>query len=272
MSFEHGLKPGEILNNEQLCATFKCSPQGGMRRSIETNTLLIISNHTRAVYEDRWVDGILHYTGMGLRGDQQLSFAQNKTVAESANSGVELFLFEVFEAGQYIFRGPVVLAATPYQEKQPDEDRNIRKVWVFPLALSGDSLGYAVPKDIINKKQEKKAQTARRLSDEELERRARHSRKGVGTRPVSTTTYERNEYVVCLAKRRANGVCQLCLNSAPFVDLNGDPFLETHHIVWLSKGGDDTIENTIALCPNCHRKMHVLALSADVHLLKQRVL
>lgn len=24
---------------------------------------------------------------------------------------------------------------------------------------------------------------------------------------------------------------------------------------WLSNDGEDTIDNTIALCPNCHRKM-----------------
>ncbi|WP_429628901.1 HNH endonuclease [Tunturiibacter psychrotolerans] len=36
------------------------------------------------------------------------------------------------------------------------------------------------------------------------------------------------------------------------------PYLECHHIVWLARGGDDTIENTVAMCPNCHRRMHVL--------------
>jgi 5-methylcytosine-specific restriction protein A len=66
-----------------------------------------------------------------------------------------------------------------------------------------------------------------------------------------------------LAKRRAQGICQLCDDPAPFVDKKGNPFLETHHIVWLSKDGEDTIENTVALCPNCHRKMHSLNLKYD---------
>jgi 5-methylcytosine-specific restriction protein A len=39
--------------------------------------------------------------------------------------------------------------------------------------------------------------------------------------------------------------------------------LETHHIKWLSKDGEDCIENTVALCPNCHRKMHILDLGDD---------
>jgi hypothetical protein len=39
-------------------------------------------------------------------------------------------------------------------------------------------------------------------------------------------------------------------------------FFESHHIVWLFKGGDDTIENSTALCPNCHRKMQSLNLKS----------
>ena len=29
-------------------------------------------------------------------------------------------------------------------------------------------------------------------------------------------------------------------------------------IQWLSEGGLDSIDNCVALCPNCHRKMHVV--------------
>ena len=45
---------------------------------------------------------------------------------------------------------------------------------------------------------------------------------------------------------------------APFSDKNGEPYLESHHVEWLSKGGEDSIDNVVALCPNCHRKMHVV--------------
>ena len=93
--------------------------------------------------------------------------------------------------------------------------------------------------------------------------RARYSKKGVGTRQVSTSTYDRNVYVAELARRRANGACQLCEKPAPFMDKTGQPFLESHHTIWLSQGGEDSIENTVALCPNCHRKMHVLNLDSD---------
>lgn len=85
---------------------------------------------------------------------------------------------------------------------------------------------------------------------------------------VSTTQYKRDHYIAELAKREANGVCQLCGANAPFVDGAGIPYLESHHIIWLSQGGSDTIDNTIAVCPNCHRRLHVLNDEGDVEHLK----
>lgn len=83
-------------------------------------------------------------------------------------------------------------------------------------------------------------------------------------------TYIRDPIIAEIAKRKAKGKCQLCCLNAPFTDKFGKPYLETHHIDWLSTGGEDTVENTIALCPNCHRKMHSLALPEDIALLRER--
>jgi len=108
-----------------------------------------------------------------------------------------------------------------------------------------------------------KIKKARRLSDEELKKRALKSKKKPGKRTVSTNQYDRNPYVSELIQRQANGVCQLCNQKAPFYNQEGIPFLETHHIIWLSKGGEDSVHNTVALCPNCHRKMHILNNKSD---------
>ncbi|MEW8959821.1 HNH endonuclease [Neomoorella humiferrea] len=35
--------------------------------------------------------------------------------------------------------------------------------------------------------------------------------------------------------------------------------------------GEDTINNTVALCPNCHRRMHVLDLAADRERLRREI-
>ncbi|MSR17052.1 MAG: HNH endonuclease, partial [Methylococcaceae bacterium] len=50
----------------------------------------------------------------------------------------------------------------------------------------------------------------------------------------------------------------------------GEPYLESHHIEWLANGGADSIENTTALCPNCHRKMHSLNSPSDRDYLTQK--
>ena len=71
---------------------------------------------------------------------------------------------------------------------------------------------------------------------------------------VTTRVYKRSPYVVAEVLLRANGKCQSCRCDAPFLKEDGTPFLEVHHIEWLSKGGEDSVENAIALCPNCHRQ------------------
>lgn len=73
---------------------------------------------------------------------------------------------------------------------------------------------------------------------------------------VRTLQYQRAPILKILAKDRAKGVCEGCLSTAPFTTNIGDPFLEVHHIVPLSEGGQDIRQNVVALCPNCHRRAH----------------
>jgi 5-methylcytosine-specific restriction protein A len=264
METKEKLIPGTIIDNDRLTRIFKCSPQGGMRRSHATNALVLISDHTKAIYDDRWIADTFHYTGMGLQGDQRLEFSQNKTLYESRANGVELFLFEVFTPREYVFIGPVSLAGEPYREQQPDSNNAIRNVWVFPLKLSqADATPQAIPADLLKSQEALKQKVARKLSNEELEERIKYQRAAPEVRETSARTTVRDANVAEYAKRRARGVCQLCSNPAPFCDKSGTPFLEVHHVKWLSKGGFDAPENAVALCPNCHRKMHVLDLGSD---------
>ncbi len=92
---------------------------------------------------------------------------------------------------------------------------------------------------------------------------------GSGGKKESTYEgYIRSQKVVDETKRRAHGSCQLCGKPAPFKDKNGVGYLEAHHVDWLSRGGKDGTDNTVALCPNCHTKMHVVDDPADVQFLK----
>lgn len=74
---------------------------------------------------------------------------------------------------------------------------------------------------------------------------------------VQVVVYNRNKDVVDAVLYRAKGKCEGCRNNAPFRRrANGSPYLEVHHKIPLSEDGDDTTENAVALCPNCHRKQH----------------
>lgn len=67
----------------------------------------------------------------------------------------------------------------------------------------------------------------------------------------------RNPDVIAEVLLRAQGHCEACLLQAPFRRrTDNTPYLEVHHRIPLADGGDDTVENAIALCPNCHRQAH----------------
>lgn len=74
---------------------------------------------------------------------------------------------------------------------------------------------------------------------------------------VEHKAYLRNSDIVAEKLLRAKGICEDCGAKAPFFKKSdGTPYLEVHHIISLASGGEDTLENTVALCPNCHRKRH----------------
>ena len=74
---------------------------------------------------------------------------------------------------------------------------------------------------------------------------------------IVSKSYQRNPDVVVEVLHRAAGQCERCNSAAPFKRRSdGSDYLEVHHKVQLANGGDDTVENAIALCPNCHRELH----------------
>lgn len=72
----------------------------------------------------------------------------------------------------------------------------------------------------------------------------------------TTKSYIRDPKVKAWVLRRANGICELCKQPAPFTSIDGLSYLEAHHVKPLAEGGPDTPDNTVAVCPNCHRELH----------------
>lgn len=263
-------EPGDVVDNTKLQDVFKCSGQGGMRRGKRTNSLVIVSNHVKSLYGDRWEGEVLHYIGMGRKGDQSFDYMQNKTLYESDSNGVEVHLFEVFKEKEYTYQGQVKLVEQPYMQNEADDDGRTRKVCVFPVSVVSEEHA-RVDEETLERLEEKARKKAARMSQNELLEKASSSKGRPGYRKTEVTHHQRNPYVIEYAKKWANGVCQLCEQPAPFESKDGTPYLETHHIEWLARGGEDTVENTVALCPNCHKKMHVLDDRVDVSNLQQKV-
>lgn len=79
---------------------------------------------------------------------------------------------------------------------------------------------------------------------------------------VLSRAFRRNADVIVEVLERAKGHCEQCGSAAPFFRVsNGSPYLEVHHRLPLAQGGDDTVPNSVALCPNCHRQNHFGAAS-----------
>ncbi|OGR08032.1 MAG: hypothetical protein A2511_17535 [Deltaproteobacteria bacterium RIFOXYD12_FULL_50_9] len=97
------------------------------------------------------------------------------------------------------------------------------------------------------------------LQDSGAKRRVRLQ--AAATRPARvlalTHVYARNPDVVAEVLVRATGVCEVCRKPAPFRRAkDSSPYLEVHHKIQLADNGEDTVENAIAVCPNCHRQAH----------------
>jgi 5-methylcytosine-specific restriction protein A len=84
-------------------------------------------------------------------------------------------------------------------------------------------------------------------------------RHGVAKLDFLAGRFLRDPNIVGWVLEAARGICEVCSEPAPFLKEDGEPYLEVHHVRWLSEGGPDTTDNAVACCPNCHRKLHFSA-------------
>jgi 5-methylcytosine-specific restriction endonuclease McrA len=74
--------------------------------------------------------------------------------------------------------------------------------------------------------------------------------------PTNGKGFLRDPMVKAWVLQEADGHCEACGNLAPFMEDDGEQYLEVHHVRSLASGGSDKPSNAIALCPNCHRRCH----------------
>ena len=236
----------------------------------------ITDEQTQAGYE---IASAVYDGAMSAKAGAQRLHAEHGVNAASAQDFITIFKSMMegkayhrtlsIPATRYFFdrlaaeRGPVALAnaieATrqhlDYYERlekggaQPTKRAILREYAAHPPQLK--DLG------LINEEFARKVETSASDSPD-----ARHARLPTAvSRPakvrVTTETFVRNPDVVAETLYRAQGRCGRCGEPAPFRRRrDGTPYLEVHHKKQLKDGGDDTVENAIALCPNCHRHQH----------------
>jgi 5-methylcytosine-specific restriction protein A len=202
-------------------------------------------------YEDGWQedDGVFLYTGQGQVGDMEFKRG-NKAIQNHVADGKQLFLFRAIGKGQPVeFFGEFECASIDFSDG-PDVNGNPRKTIRFNLvsfAVPITNEGLEGVKPIVSKPFYDLRQSAfaavapTETNNWRMAKQIRRQRSS-----------EIREYVL----RRADGICELTGEKAPFSKPNGEPYLEVHHIKKLSDGGLDHPVNCAAITPNVHRQIH----------------
>ena len=68
---------------------------------------------------------------------------------------------------------------------------------------------------------------------------------------INGKTYKRHNYLMAMVKKYRDYKCQFC--STTILKANGEYYIEACHIKPKAKGGKDSLDNILILCPNCHK-------------------
>ncbi len=128
--------------------------------------------------------------------------------------------------------------------------------YVYPLDISVES-DIIYPKTLIDLNLSESINESLKDSDDKRNARLENAPKIPEKIQTVSIGFKRNPDVIVFVLKRANGICELCNQSAPFLRFSDkSDYLEVHHWMPLSEGGEDTIINAAALCPNCHKEAH----------------
>jgi 5-methylcytosine-specific restriction protein A len=244
-----GFEEGKVYNRRAgIHAKFGGQQQGGIITPSQHSLVIIITGEEGLAhgYDDRTRDdGVFEYFGEGQVGDMVLQRG-NLAIASHAADGKSLLLFRTTKDGLR-FLGEMVYEKH-HIEQAPDREGKQRDAIVFELR----------PLSAIVETSEETSETEPPKTLEELRALAKAA---AGINPASKTAgvrniYQRSRDVRNYVLARAAGHCEGCKTPAPFVRKDGTPYLEPHHIRRVSDGGPDDPSFVIALCPNCHRRVH----------------
>jgi len=105
--------------------------------------------------------------------------------------------------------------------------------------------------------QEVESRIANRAAQETVLAKAARAKGKPKTKLVSHQDFVRDPFVIKAALVRAKNLCEMpSCKTVLFQRDSGVDYLEVHHVIPLSEGGDDAMTNVAALCAQCHREQH----------------
>jgi 5-methylcytosine-specific restriction protein A len=244
-----GFEKGRVYNRRRdIHARFGGQQQGGIITPAEHPVVIIITGEEglQHGYADQFrPDGVFEYFGEGQVGDMRIR-AGNKAIAGHSEDGKGLLLFRKTRDGLR-FEGEMVCEGFRYQSAL-DREGHERTAIVFELRSLDSVVEAAAERSIavVNMDLDELRQLALLAAS-------------MATQPpseVRRNIYQRSQDVRTYVLARADGVCEGCGAPAPFLRSDGTPYLEPHHLRRVSDGGQDHPQYVIALCPNCHRRVH----------------
>jgi 5-methylcytosine-specific restriction protein A len=243
-----GFEEGKVYNRRaDIHAKFGGQQQGGIITPSQYPLVVIITGEEGLEhgYADRTRDdGVFEYFGEGQVGNM-LFQRGNLAIASHPAEGKSLILFRKTKEGLR-FLGEMVYEKH-HIEKAPDREGIQRDAIVFELR----------PLSAIVEATEQTQETDPPKTLDELRALAKAAAAVVSPTITSVRNiYQRSRDVRSYVLARAAGNCEGCKTPAPFMRKDGSPYLEPHHIRRVSDGGPDDPSFVIALCPNCHRRVH----------------
>jgi 5-methylcytosine-specific restriction protein A len=249
------LTPHRVYSRAEIHHRWKGQGQGGIATPRGIPVVFAFSGPSGARFgydkDEGWrPDGTFEYTGEGQRGPMRM-IRGNRAIRDHAEDGKDLHLFvetarKRDRTVEYV--GP--MTSLGYRLSQaPDDDGVLRETIVFRLA----------PLEAVVAGAESEDATRDLMNDDLAELMRKALEKATAGEPPEVLLrkgYRRAAAVQRLARRRAAGTCEGCNAPAPFATAHG-PFLEVHHLTRVADGGPDHPDHVVAICPNCHRRVHL---------------
>jgi 5-methylcytosine-specific restriction enzyme A len=201
-------------------------------------------------YPNKWLvkDKVLKYYLKNRANKFRLEYEDNTAIYNTRNSNVPIYVF-IKEDTKCFLTG-----IFEYTSHTTEDDESM---WFKLTKVDNYEINNPLTEQEYMEDLQKKIADSQNQNKINREKRLNVAPKQPTTIQVITTQFKRNPDVIVAVLERANGICEYCKHEAPFKRLKDNtPYLEVHHIVPLANEGEDTVENALALCPNCHRRAH----------------